>query len=167
LLDLLVNIKNNPKAFLNDELTVKIAEKVIGKVVSPLFKSYELREKPVYCKVYGSNNIEDSAKQQMEIANLLPISVQGALMPDAHMGFGLPIGGVLATDNSVIPYAVGMDIGCRMSLSILEERDTFLNRFEYQIKQALRNRTHFGMEGGLEIRQEHEIRKPFCGVWRN
>jgi tRNA-splicing ligase RtcB len=157
LLDLLINIKNNPEAFLNNELTVKIAEKVIGKVASPLFKSYELKEEPVYCKVYGGKHIEASAKQQMEIANSLPISVQGALMPDAHMGFGLPIGGVLATNNAVIPYAVGMDIGCRMSLSILEERETFLNRFEYQIKQALRNHTHFGMEGGLEIRQEHEV----------
>ena len=36
--------------------------------------------------------------------------------PDAHVGYGLPIGGVLATDNAVIPYAVGVDIACRVKL---------------------------------------------------
>ncbi|TCC97133.1 RtcB family protein [Pedobacter hiemivivus] len=157
LLDLLVDIKNNPEAFLDNELTAKIAEKIIGKINTPSFKTYELRDEPVFCKTYGAKHIESSAKKQMELANLLPISIQGALMPDAHMGFGLPIGGVLATDNAVIPYAVGMDIGCRMALSIIDESDGFLKRFEYQIKQALKNHTHFGMEGGLEIRQEHEV----------
>ena len=157
LLDLLINIKNNPEAFLDNELTSKIAEKVIGKTKEPSFKTFEMRNEPVYCKTYGGKGIEASAKKQMELATLLPVSVQGALMPDAHMGFGLPIGGVLATDNAVIPYAVGMDIGCRMALSIIDESESFLNRFEYQIKQALRNHTHFGMEGGLENRQEHEI----------
>nr|WP_075831005.1 RtcB family protein [Deinococcus marmoris] len=42
----------------------------------------------------------------------LPITRAGALMPDAHVGYGLPIGGVLATENAVIPYGVGVDIGC-------------------------------------------------------
>ena len=157
LLDLLVDIKNNPEAFLDNELTCKIAEKVLGKTEKQLFKTFELRSESVFCKTYGGKGIEQSAKRQMELANLLPVSIQGALMPDAHMGFGLPIGGVLATDNAVIPYAVGMDIGCRMALTIIDENDGFLKRSEYQIKQALRNHTHFGMEGGLEMRQEHEI----------
>lgn len=47
-----------------------------------------------------------------------PVSVASALMPDAHVGYGLPIGGVLATDNVVIPCAVGVDIACRMKLSV-------------------------------------------------
>ena len=157
LLELLTDIKNDPEAFLDNELTAKIAEKVIGKTEGPSFKTFELRDEPVDCKTYGGKGIEPSAKQQMELANMLPISVKGALMPDAHMGFGLPIGGVLATDNVVIPYAVGMDIGCRMALSIIDESDGFLKRFEYQIKQALKAQTHFGMEGGLEVRQEHEV----------
>ncbi len=157
LLDLLVNIKNNPEAFLDDELTSKIAEKIIGKIKNASFEAFELRDEPIFCKIYGGKDIEQSAKQQMELANLLPVSVQGALMPDAHMGFGLPIGGVLATNNAVIPYAVGMDIGCRMALSIIDERESFLKRFEYQTKQALKNHTHFGLEGGLETRQDHEI----------
>ena len=54
----------------------------------------------------------------MENALRLPVAVAGALMPDAHVGYGLPIGGVLATDEAVIPYAVGVDIACRMRLSV-------------------------------------------------
>ena len=54
-----------------------------------------------------------------EKACLLPVSVAGALMPDAHASYGLPIGGVLATDNAVIPYAVGVDIACRMKMTII------------------------------------------------
>ena len=50
----------------------------------------------------------------------LPVAVAGALMPDAHLGYGLPIGGVLATENAVIPYAVGVDIACRMKLTVLD-----------------------------------------------
>ncbi|GGH12363.1 RtcB family protein [Sphingobacterium alkalisoli] len=157
LFEMLHQIMADPASFLADEVTGKIAEKIIGKSGNPLFQTHALRDEPVFCKTYGGKWIEHSAKKQMELATLLPISVQGALMADAHMGFGLPIGGVLATDNAVIPYAVGMDIGCRMSLSIIDESDSYIQRFAYQIKQALKNYTHFGMEGGLDIRQEHEV----------
>ena len=74
-----------------------------------------------------------------------------------YTGYGLPIGGVLATDNAVIPFGVGVDIGCRMALSILVENDRFIARYSHQIKEVLRERTHFGMEGGLEFSQEHEV----------
>lgn len=78
-------------------------------------------------------------------------------MPDAHAGYGLPIGGVLATDNAVIPYAVGVDIGCRMSLTVFDVKADYLKRYSHQIKEALKNYTHFGMEGGLTFAQEHEV----------
>jgi len=157
LLNLLTQIIQSPENYLENELTAKIAKKIIGKPEEIPFNTYSLRSSPVPCKIYGSFHIENSAKSQMELASLLPISVKGALMPDAHSGFGLPIGGVLATHQAVIPYAVGMDIGCRMSLSILDETDEFLNRFDYQMVQALKNHTHFGMEGGLSSKQDHEI----------
>jgi tRNA-splicing ligase RtcB len=44
-------------------------------------------------------------------------------VPDAHVGYGLPIGGVLATLNAVIPYAVGVDIACRMKMTVLDNRE--------------------------------------------
>ena len=63
---------------------------------------------------------DPGALDQMHNALRLPSAVRGALMPDAHHGYGLPIGGVLATENAVIPYAVGVDIACRMKLSVLD-----------------------------------------------
>ena len=78
-------------------------------------------------------------------------------MPDAHAGYGLPIGGVLATDNVVIPYAVGVDIGCRMSLTVFDASADFLKRYTYQMKEALKDFTYFGMDGGLGFEQEHEV----------
>jgi tRNA-splicing ligase RtcB len=60
--------------------------------------------------IYGREAIEEGALKQMQIAMKLPVTVAGALMPDAHPGYGLPIGGVLATKNAVIPYGVGVDI---------------------------------------------------------
>ena len=105
----------------------------------------------------GSKHIEVSAIQQMELAMRLPIAEQGALMPDAHMGYGLPIGGVLATRNAVIPYGVGMDIGCRMAMSILDLPASYVQRHRHELKRALQERTHFGNEGGLDFTQEHEV----------
>jgi len=93
----------------------------------------------------------------MEIAMSLPISIKGALMPDAHTGYGLPIGGVLAVDNAVIPFGVGVDIGCRMALSIYDLPEKFIQHQSFQLKTALKDFTHFGMDGSLEFAQEHEV----------
>lgn len=157
LIALLTDIKSNPEQYLNDEITGKIAAKIIGKADAQAFKTFDLNAIAAPCKIYGGKDIEAIAKKQLYLAMQLPMSVQGALMPDAHAGFGLPIGGVLATNNAVIPYAVGMDIGCRMALTIIDETAAFIKRYDYQLKQALKDHTHFGMEGGLDIRQEHEI----------
>lgn len=156
-LQMLVQIKERPQDFLNDESTAKIAGVFAGGPDKVKPDCFSLLEQPVPLKVYGAMHVEEQAMKQMELALTLPISIQGALMPDGHGGYGLPIGAVLATDNSVIPYGVGMDIGCRMKLSILDASDSYLQRYNFQLKQALRNYTHFGMEGGLGFRQEHEV----------
>jgi len=60
-------------------------------------------------------DIEEGAlKQAKNLANLPFIHKHVALMPDAHQGYGMPIGGVIATKRVVIPNAVGVDIGCGM-----------------------------------------------------
>jgi tRNA-splicing ligase RtcB len=121
------------------------------------FQAFDLLEQTGQLKIYGGKAVEHAAKKQMETAMSLPVTVQGALMPDAHLGYGLPIGGVLATSKAVVPYAVGVDIGCRMSLSILCEGEEFLKSNSYQLKTALKEHTHFGTEGGLDSRQEHPV----------
>lgn len=59
------------------------------------------------------NEIEDGALQQAKNLANLPFAFKHvAIMPDSHQGFGMPIGGVLATNDVVIPNGVGVDIGC-------------------------------------------------------
>ncbi len=61
------------------------------------------------------DTIEDSAMQQARNLANLPFTFKHvAIMPDSHSGYGMPIGGVLATNNTVVPNAVGVDIGCGM-----------------------------------------------------
>ncbi|KAA5533522.1 RtcB family protein [Taibaiella lutea] len=157
IITLLIDIKNKPEDYVNDEIIGKIASTFITSEQTCNYKTFDLLQETGRLKIYGGKEIEHSAKKQMEIAMSLPVTIQGALMPDAHTGYGLPIGGVLATKDAVVPYAVGVDIGCRMSLSILDVGENFLKSHSYQMRQALKDYTHFGMEGRLEFKQEHEV----------
>jgi tRNA-splicing ligase RtcB len=59
------------------------------------------------------DDIEEGALQQARNLANLPFAFHHiAIMPDAHFGYGMPIGGILATEDVVIPHAVGVDIGC-------------------------------------------------------
>jgi tRNA-splicing ligase RtcB len=78
-------------------------------------------------------------------------------MPDAHVGYGLPIGGVLATSNAVIPYAVGVDIACRMKLSVLGLPLTTLADEQPRLKKALERETRFGIGATFQSKREHEV----------
>jgi len=69
-------------------------------------------------------------------------------MPDAHQGYGLPIGGVLATDNAVIPYAVGVDIACRMKMTVLDLPVSALTMARPELTRAIEKETE--MLGGVE-----------------
>lgn len=109
--------------------------------------------------LYGAENIEAGALEQMEIAVKLPVAVGGALMPDAHQGYGLPIGGVLATKNAIIPYGVGVDIGCRMALSIFDIPENHYADNESKYKRELIAWTKFGAGAGWQnkYKASHEI----------
>ena len=80
-------------------------------------------------------------------------------MPDAHLGYGLPIGGVLATENAVIPYAVGVDIACRMRLSLYEVSPYLLGQKPGMFENALLKETAFGMGAQWKgsDRRDHEV----------
>ncbi|MDO5674503.1 MAG: RtcB family protein [bacterium] len=61
------------------------------------------------------DNLEDEAMEQARNLANLPFAFRHiAVMADAHVGYGMPIGGVLATEGTVIPNGVGVDIGCGM-----------------------------------------------------
>ncbi len=118
----------------------------------------ELAEAKPY-EIFGSDFIEAGARQQMHTAMKLPVTVAGAMMPDAHQGYGLPIGGVLATNNVVIPYGVGVDIGCRMALSIFDIPEAHFTANEAKYKRELIAHTSFGAGQGFhgQYRSDHEV----------
>jgi tRNA-splicing ligase RtcB len=62
--------------------------------------------------------VEAEALRQARNLGDLEVAVDhAALMPDAHSGFGMPIGGVLFTVGAVVPYAIGVDIGCGVQIA--------------------------------------------------
>ena len=157
-LKLINQVLEQPESFVNHTTLGILALKLVSKTTrEESFKVYQLNDEPKHFDVFGNKHIEINAVKQMELVMCLPIAVKGALMPDAHQGYGLPIGGVLATKNAVIPYGVGMDIGCRMALSILDLPASYVDHHVYELKKALQSATHFGNDGGLETTQDHNI----------
>lgn len=155
---LISHVLAQPALYTRHATLATLALKLVAKTfANDSFKSYMLEDDPKHFDVFGNKHIEVNAIKQMELVMRLPVSVKGALMPDAHQGFGLPIGGVLATQNAIIPYGVGMDIGCRMALSILDLPGSYVEHHDYELKKALQTQTHFGNDGGLEFKQEHEV----------
>jgi tRNA-splicing ligase RtcB len=138
-------VRQNPGAFMTDILMADLARECIRLIPKDEAPDNELRPSPLPYPIWGRENIEEGSIAQMDNAMRLPISVAGALMPDAHLGYGLPIGGVLATDNTVIPYAVGVDIACRMRLSIYEVSPHLLGQKKGMFEDALLDQTAFGM----------------------
>jgi tRNA-splicing ligase RtcB len=102
-------------------------------------------------------HIEEIALEQMRNACRLPVAVRGALMPDAHPGYGLPVGGVLATHDAVIPYAVGVDIACRMKLSVFDVPFAKLRGQEDRLRKILARETLFGVGAAFRERREHDV----------
>jgi tRNA-splicing ligase RtcB len=139
----------NPTAFTEDGLRGEFAAALLNAPPAP-------RSEPVKYRQWGEG-LEHEAVMQMEKACLLPVSVAGALMPDAHVGYGLPIGGVLATENAVIPYAVGVDIACRMKMTVLDIPAQELERHPERLTRAIEAETRFGVGASFHQRRQHEV----------
>ncbi|RMF02212.1 MAG: RtcB family protein, partial [Bacteroidetes bacterium] len=146
-MNMLQQVHARPEAFLEEAGWQRIAQALLAErqeVVEA--EKRQLAKNAMPFPIFGEEQIEMDAKDQMYTAMRLPVTVQGALMPDAHHGYGLPIGGVLATENSVIPYGVGVDIGCRMCLILydlpVERLDTERDKFT----KWLGEHTRFGLD---------------------
>src|SRR5262245_37844068 len=117
---------------------------------------FQARASDAPYQIWG-RDLESEALKQMKNACKLPVAVSGALMPDAHVGYGLPIGGVLATRDSVIPYAVGVDIACRMKMSVLDLPVDALTEQKPRLINALERETRFGMGATFRAQRQHEV----------
>lgn len=144
----------SPNEFVEDSIWSKVALALVPSEKKS--RVHELLKNRIEYPIYGAAEIEEGARNQMEIAMKLPVTLAGALMPDAHQGYGLPIGGVLATRNAVIPYGVGVDIGCRMCLTVYPLDEKFLERHRTNLKSILRDNTCFGRET-FNRPKEHEV----------
>ncbi len=142
-------IITNPELFAEDPVRKELAKAIVNAPPPP-------RAEPVKYRQWGEG-LEYEAVMQMEKACLLPVAVAGALMPDAHVGYGLPIGGVLATENTVIPYAVGVDIACRMKMTVLDVPVRELERHPERLTRAIEAETRFGIGAKFQNRRHHEV----------
>ncbi|HFC11796.1 MAG TPA: RtcB family protein, partial [Anaerolineae bacterium] len=104
----------------------------------------QLRDEPAPLNVWGRDLIDEGSFQQINDAARLPVALRVALMPDAHLGYGLPIGGVAALEGAIAPFMVGVDIGCRMHSTIFDRNPINLKQKEKQYEQMLLDYCYFG-----------------------
>lgn len=155
-MELLKAVLASPANYLDDAVLALIAKQLMPEEKESQGE-LSLNQNGVQFNVFGSEHIEQSAMHQMYTAAKLPVAVAGALMPDAHHGYGLPIGGVLATSNAVIPYGVGVDIGCRMCLSIYDINPKELVQRESFFTRELGEATLFGSGAQFKQSEDHEV----------
>ena len=142
-------IAADPAAFFDDALRAPLARAIYRPAFTPRAGLAPWRQWGV--------DLEPDAVRQMTNACALPVAVAGALMPDAHPGYGLPIGGVLATDNAVVPYAVGVDIACRMKLSVYDRKANIIAGQRDRLANIIESETRFGIGACFKQRHNHDV----------
>lgn len=142
-------VVRDPQSFVDDPAR--------GEFAKSLIRSHRVLQPAAAPWKHWGEGLEPEAMNQMGRACQLPVAVAGALMPDAHVGYGLPIGGVLATQDAVIPYAVGVDIACRMKLTVLDLPVRDLDRKRERLIQAIESETRFGVGAHFVDRRQHAV----------
>ncbi len=105
-------------------------------------KSFEINGRKIHS---WCERIEDGAMAQIENLTRLPfVMAPIAIMADCHEGFGMPIGGVLATRDAIIPNAVGVDIGCGMQA-------VCTNLFRHDLHRSQLETFVWGMRGAVPV----------------
>ncbi len=156
ILNRLNDILFNPSRYKRDKDFGELAEYLINLEVRKQSEPFLQKKRKIHYPVYGRQYIDAETFDQMDMAMKLPISVRGALMADAHLGYGLPIGGVVATYNTVMPYGVGMDIGCRMCMSLYNINPDIVEKKKDFLKDILIDNTRFGHAEFRDI-GDHEL----------
>jgi len=151
-------VAKSPHRHLNDAFFAPLAEVLTGRQAQTVVAGVRKAGKSGAHYQQWGTDLDPQAVLQMEQACSLPVAVRGALMPDAHVGYGLPIGGVLATENAVIPYAVGVDIACRIKMTVLDLPSEGLEdeRSEH-LRSAIETQTRFGIGAYFQHRRTHVV----------
>ena len=134
-------------------------EQILSNVATshPTPRTVGLAEKPKPYAVFTIDRFESGTYDQMDLVARLPVFVKGALMPDAHPGYAMPIGGVAGLRGAIAPNMVGVDIGCRVSMSMfhLKYGHTFESA-QKALKNAVVEVTAFGFKT-LDAVQDHPV----------
>jgi tRNA-splicing ligase RtcB len=146
-------VVKNPTGFKDDECFGGLARR-LAKVDEE--RRCETRAGMAPYRIWGAD-IDKEAIAQIERACSLPVAMRGALMPDAHVGYGLPIGGVLAARGAVIPYAVGVDIACRMKMTVVDLPTSLLSTEPERFKDAINKGTLFGVGAAYRKKRFHPV----------
>ena len=109
-------------------------------------------------EIFGQELIGENAIEQMDKVMSIEPAIAGALMPDAHLGYGMPIGGVVLLDNAISPNFVGFDIACRMKLTLFNDI-TADDIEDDEWLAAMRKSTQLGVGANWPLgqRKTHEI----------
>ncbi len=138
------------------------AESVLAQIQAEFEKVERLtwHDKPQAYTIYGTPGVhfEHSVLEQMNKVSRLPVYVKGAVLPDAHPGYALPIGGVAALHRAVSPYGVGVDIACRMCLTVFDGlRPHELQQHKETIFADLVQETRFGFKDFADKPRKHPV----------
>lgn len=147
-------LAKHPERFVADLTFGEVAKAIAER--RPDVPEYTPRAEAAPYRQWGED-LDENSIDQMRWACALPVAVRGALMPDAHVGYGLPIGGVLATKDAVVPYAVGVDIACRVKMTVLDWPVNSLREREGALKDALTRETQFGVGAAFKKRRVHPV----------
>ncbi|MEM9943364.1 MAG: RtcB family protein, partial [Planctomycetota bacterium] len=144
----------SPETYIAHEFYAPLAEAVIE------FRQNDIPLGEIEYTSWGADFDENSI-QQIRNACRIPVARAAALMPDAHSGYGLPIGGVLACEDAVIPYGVGVDIACRMKMTVTDLSVEALQKNDpgecREMDEALEKGTLFGAGKSFRRPNEHEV----------
>lgn len=116
--------------------------------------------KPAPFAMFGEPgvHIPYNAIEQMEMVMRLPVAQRGALMPDAHLGYAMPIGGVVSMAEAISPSFVGYDISCMMQLSLFDLTPAQFMAERRQLAAVLRGETSFGLGADFKTgRRQHAV----------
>ncbi len=147
--DEILAIVADAPAFFADALRAPLARAIYRPAFTPRAELAPWRQ--------WGEGLDAEAVKQMANACALPVAVAGALMPDAHVGYGLPIGGVLAVENAVVPYAVGVDIACRMKLTVYDRKANTIAGQKDRLANLLESETRFGMGAAFKQPRDHDV----------
>jgi len=150
----LARVAASPAAFADDAQYGELARLLTARVFAQA--GFAPRQGSAPCRIYGEDLEPGRAPAD---GRRLPAAGRRRRRADAGRapGLRLPIGGVLATDAAVIPYAVGVDIACRMKMTVLDLPVSTLATGQHELARAIERETRFGVGAEFRERRDHRV----------